>query len=362
MVNWDRFRKLYGGICTVTILITTVVTSRAKWALKVPKRTVFPERERLRGQVAPHSLVSTDSGLDSGEYGHVHFPITLKREDTLEWLTTNLGELKIQQVLRNALSTKLIQSNIPVRKNVGKLYSTGTAIIIGAHECFYCAVFALHSYEVHAVEPLPLCTYGIKQSFLAYPQFVSERIFLYNNYVSDAHFSADTPPDVCSGRFHMNASHHSQKQPPVKVLSIKLDELLIADGDVDFLMIDTEGAELEVLASAMKLFRSRKVKHIFFEYTPMWYRERTRFSLEEAIELLEQIAKLQSYKCYLLRDFDNSIESTKEFNVRTQLSEDWDTMTTEGQSDILCTRCAHWLQINATRRGTPSTEVCDKFS
>jgi hypothetical protein len=89
----------------------------------------------------------------------------------------------------------------------------------------------------------------------------------------------------------------------------------------------------------------RPLCNLFFEYTPMWYRERTKFTLETAIKLLEKLVNLQGYTCYLLSEYSTLIAETPLLDIRERLSKDWYTNETAGQTDIYCTRCKHWLQV-----------------
>jgi FkbM family methyltransferase len=77
-----------------------------------------------------------------------------------------------------------------------------------------------------------------------------------------------------AGRIHLG----TQNAPSVLVQSISLDDLI--DGPVDFLKIDIEGAETDVIRSSKKL---DQVDHLFIEYHSF---EDTKQSLGELLEIL----------------------------------------------------------------------------
>jgi len=307
------------------------------------KRLVHNHTEiTLTGSIwSEHSLV-VESKFQTSLYGHFNLPIVLKKEDTLAWLREGKSELKIQQIIRNILaSTPKSKSSDDATTATRKI-----VINVGAHECFFCVIFALNGYRVYAVEPLPKCVTGIQETFSLYPQDVVDRVSLYNNYVSDYFFEIETPANLCSGKFSMARDDMGlDRSPKTKVGAIRLSEIVIDPGVIDFLAIDTEGAEIPVLSSARPIFRNRIVNNIVFEYTPMWYRTRMNHSLESAVRLLEEIISLQRYRCYLLRDFSGSVANTSQIDIRTLFQEDWSTNSTHGQSDIYCTRCKSWVKV-----------------
>ena len=59
-------------------------------------------------------------------------------------------------------------------------------------------------------------------------------------------------------------------------------------------------------------------------------RVRTRFEKHEAVALLDSIIQYQGYKCYLLSNFEGSLD-TNEVIVSAVLSQDWYVNSTEGK-------------------------------
>lgn len=297
--------------------------------------------------------------MEVGTYGQFPVPLVLKREDTLDWLPLNPGELKIQQVLRNIVSSSVFDDDTIVSRG----YRRGTIVNVGAHECFFCLFGALTGHRLFAVEPLPACVAGVKETFALYPQKLCDRVTLYNNYVSHIATEFDTPVETCAGNYGANLNMTSSRSEPVA--TVALDELPFANEDISILAIDTEGAELDVLASAMGIFRKKFVNHLFFEYTPMWYRERSAFDVHGAIELLDEIIIRQNYRCYILADMQDRISDTQQVDLKEVFLRDWNTTTTEGQTDIYCTRCARWLRVantNPLLDPVKVTELCYEFS
>ena len=306
--------------------------------------------EVLTCEHSPQTLVTRNTQVKIGNYGQFSLPLVLKVEDTLEWLRVNPGELKIQQVVRNVVASA------PLARDLTHGYSKGprVALNIGAHECFFCLIFALTGHRVYAVEPLPLCAKGIKESFSLYPREICDMVSLFNYYVSERPLYLDTPADICSGTFHGEAQNVGRSFE--KIGSIRVDDLELQDGHIEFFAIDTEGAELSVLASAKKTFETKIVKNMVFEYTPKWYRERTGFTLERAIETLETIVELQGYNCILLSEYSHSVAKAPPLDFRAQLTKDWNT-TTLSQTDIFCTRCKRWLQVRDEEENSSPSDI-----
>ena len=142
---------------------------------------------------------------------------------------------------------------------------------IGAHRCFFCLIAALSDYPVYSFEPLPQCVRDNKKLFPLYPQTVCDKVTLYNYYVSDRYFQLATPNNVCSGVFNqhdqMREALLSEKDETTLVTSLSIAATPVSRNDIYILAIDTEGAELDVLRSAKRIFQKRKVYNMFIEYT-----------------------------------------------------------------------------------------------
>src|SRR6185295_18958050 len=125
--------------------------------------------------------------------------------------------------------------------------------------------------ELYAFEPVPetfrllqqeIQAPGARLMNLAVSDQDGTRIFYHwNDYAQRAELSSlYRRPDV--------ERSLSASVPPISVASRTLDGLCreLAVEQVDFLKIDTDGAELAVLESASGLLRARRVRVVQFEY------------------------------------------------------------------------------------------------
>ena len=82
----------------------------------------------------------------------------------------------------------------------------------------------------------------------------------------------------------------------LQISTIQLDDVQWPDqSSILLLKIDVEGFELNVIRSAEKLFREKRVRHLIFEYTAWWT---DRAAQKELIPLVEQ--KLGAQTLYAL--------------------------------------------------------------
>ena len=82
----------------------------------------------------------------------------------------------------------------------------------------------------------------------------------------------------------------------LRVSTIQLDDVQWPDqSKILLLKIDVEGSEINVLRSAEKLFRDKRVHHLIFEYTAWWT---DRAAQEELLPLVTK--KLEAKKLYAL--------------------------------------------------------------
>ena len=82
----------------------------------------------------------------------------------------------------------------------------------------------------------------------------------------------------------------------LKISTIRLDDVQWPDqSNILLLKIDVEGFELNVIRSAEKLFREKRVRHLIFEYTAWWT---DRAAQNELLPLVEK--KLGAKTLYAL--------------------------------------------------------------
>ena len=154
----------------------------------------------------------------------------------------------------------------------------------GANDGMWSLLAAAHQCTAVAVDPQLLCLNLLAAA--AYKTHLP--LQLHQTLLSDQSFTTQVRGDECSGTAQFPASgasldafdFKSSKHPPllpstrmVNVSSSRLDKLIERDGTVVLWHIDVEGAEIAVLRSAKKLFRSQRIKRVMLEWVPeRWHR------------------------------------------------------------------------------------------
>lgn len=133
--------------------------------------------------------------------------------------------------------------------------------------------------EIYSFEPHPLTfkllqekakTYNLKTYNYAVGSG-SERVLLWD-FADDAALK-DTQPTSALASIHKDVieNFHHQKAQSFEVKQIKLDSFVKKNkiNEIDFLKIDTEGYEYEVLKGAKKLIEESRIHVIQFEFNEM---------------------------------------------------------------------------------------------
>lgn len=93
-----------------------------------------------------------------------------------------------------------------------------------------------------------------QNSFTSPPVNVTQRVV--TDVASDTTIDF-TPPEGAGGNIET-----------ISVETIRLDDITWPSQSIYVLKVDTAGTELNVLRSAKSLFAQKRIRHLFFEYTP----------------------------------------------------------------------------------------------
>jgi FkbM family methyltransferase len=102
------------------------------------------------------------------------------------------------------------------------------------------------------------------QTSAALNNFSTSRVHIIQNAVSDL-------PSNSKIKFSIHGGSTTASNGTLAVSSIRLDDVKWPRrSSILLLKIDVEGFELNVLRSAEKLFREKRIHHVIFEYTAWW--------------------------------------------------------------------------------------------
>jgi FkbM family methyltransferase len=102
------------------------------------------------------------------------------------------------------------------------------------------------------------------ESSITCNNFSSSRVQVINKAVSDL-------PTNSQLTFAVAGGDTTAKNGSLHVSTIRLDDIPWPEASkILLLKIDVEGFELNVLRSAERLFRERRIQHLIFEYTAWW--------------------------------------------------------------------------------------------
>jgi FkbM family methyltransferase len=124
----------------------------------------------------------------------------------------------------------------------------------------YAAACGCHVY-IFEVQPDMV---DLIQTSIAVNNFSSSRVHVINKAVSDL-------PSDSQLAFRVAGGDTTATSGSLQVSTIRLDDMKWPlDSTILLLKIDVEGFELNVLRSAEKLFREKRIQHLIFEYSPRW--------------------------------------------------------------------------------------------
>jgi len=157
------------------------------------------------------------------------------------------------------------------------------AVDVGANEGQYIERLATRFRRVVAFEPQVSCFDKLRKSYSGYHNVALARMACGAcDSVAELRTSADQAG--CGGATLLPAHPHGYPLPKVELVRVvRLDEMgPLLGGRVDFLKIDVEGADLDVLRGAEKIIRVHR--------PPVQFEEHVDGDLERAITLLEELA------------------------------------------------------------------------
>jgi FkbM family methyltransferase len=206
----------------------------------------------------------------------------------------------------------------------------GIFVDSGANDGLWSLIAAAYGCKVYAVEPQLRCLELLSAAHIENDLQVE----LVNAILSAEHFQVEVSTDECSGttQYFSNGltgdmwgkddMHVPIADAKKKVFSTSLDHLIGPVGQVEMWHIDTEGAEIGVLKSALNLFTGRRIKRVIMEWTPEKWGE-FGVSQEDGVKLAKFIFDSPDWDCICIQP-------------RTSAPFDWSDRSPRC-SDVYCT-------------------------
>jgi len=223
-----------------------------------------------------------------------------------------LPDTELVRIMARRLTTKEAPTLHRMRGIFSSCCNTSHAVFVdsGSNEGIWSLLAAAWGCQVLAIEPQPECVFWLSAASRASG---IEGILAHNALLSPTPAFAYIPVDLCHGSaLFANGSmsysvghkpgepgyivlHNRTRQAKVRVASHQLDELVQAENDfVELWHVDTEGAEVKVLQSAVRLFAQQRIRRVQFEYRPdLWYRH--ELTLEHGLNVSRTLFK--HHKC-----------------------------------------------------------------
>lgn len=190
-------------------------------------------------------------------------PIIMHDTGIISWVCTAGGEIQVTKVMLHVFNEYVASKDGNFQQKL--------MIDIGSNAGFYGLLAATYGIKTIAFDLQPECIAAIQNSVLVnnlvdymrvIPKGVSEE------GVNETTTKILVPDDRCVGQFPFSAGKGSSKQ-----VSVELNPLpyYLPDDkslEIQMMKVDTEGNEKRVLASALPLFASGKIKNAIVEVTP----------------------------------------------------------------------------------------------
>ena len=189
-----------------------------------------------------------------------------------EWVERQPNEQAITLLLLHALGGQCPGLGKPPVKGP----SRGVVIDVGANGGSYTVLAATCGADVYAFEVQPVCLESLEQA-LAANLVDRRRTRIFPHPVSDRTRALTLPTNMldCNLQYSFTRTDHvwadTKAWPRKTYTTAVLDQVLPAHVHVNFLKIDTEGHDPQVLAGARRLLDARRVDFIAVEASPkMW--------------------------------------------------------------------------------------------
>ncbi|HEY4786111.1 MAG TPA: FkbM family methyltransferase [Bacteroidales bacterium] len=192
--------------------------------------------------------------------------------------------------------TGSINFNINGEKKIMEYFLPNSSIIldiganIGQYSEKILSILGEKDYKLYVFEPSIKCFKELQE------KFTSSKIIFYNYAISnfsgekDFHEINDTGEN--SSLIFANAKGNYKRY---KVEVKQLDELFPEGNNIDFIKIDTEGNDFNVLLGAKQLLKDKRIRAIQFEYNDSW--RYAGHTIIDAINFLNET----DYLTYLIR-------------------------------------------------------------
>lgn len=182
----------------------------------------------------------------------------------ISWVCTNGGEIQVTKVMLHVFNEYYVASK-------DGNFQQKLMIDIGSNSGFYGILAATYGLKTIAFDLQPECIAVIQNSILV--NNLVENMRVIPKGVSEEGINETTtkmlvPDQGCDGRFPVSAGNGGSKK-----VSVELNPLpyYLPDDkslEIQMMKVDTEGNEKRVLAGALPLFASGKIKNAIVEVTP----------------------------------------------------------------------------------------------
>ena len=327
---------------------------------------VWPSREAIRvASLDRHLDYFTSLKSDPNNDRFVFSPETLLSYG----LVTNNPTPILMLKNKAALFQLHYQLTTPVEKNIRWIFRQilgdtrsgcnayehdGLVLDVGANEGFYTLLSSAYGCRTVAFEPQILCVawldYSITLNRFKHPPK------LLNKIVSHIPLEMDVNSAICSGmnfysqetKFELQGTAEKKS----KISSVSLDEVIEANKDqVLLLHIDTEGAEIQVLMSAMNALKGNKIKNIIFEVFPKWW-DRFNLAYKTGISFLKEIQNI-GYVCRIIDRYKFDIFPLHSI---APVALDETTIKHDNGYDIWCTLTPEYFSVVQNKLLTPNSQ------
>jgi FkbM family methyltransferase len=172
-----------------------------------------------------------------------------------------------------------------------------TFVDMGMNDGFYAMLASALGSHVRTIEPQPNCIDRFSAAMVLNPPRMP--LHVYNAFVGTKVGFGYNERGLCIG------SHGGSRLPKdnafIETPFVTLDTIVGEAMNVTLLHIDSEGAEIDILRSATKLVRQKRIQNMIIELKPVWWHT-VGVEREEGITELLDILKWLEMKCVHLEE------------------------------------------------------------